>query len=289
VFRRVLALGARLLRLCLVTRAALRLAAPVTGPDGTRLTDHAQRLTPDDLVLGPVRCGRHAFPAPGPAGRCPLAAGLSWPAQGSADLRREWAVDGTTDESSRARPTVRERRWGVSRRRQALEPGVAEAGPEVTTVAAQPAEPTTPPPVATVLGVPAAGPGGPRVPPPTAASSGRVGQGPKRPKPEEAVVTGLSPLTPDPRRPQAGVAALRQAPSRPALALRPRPVGTERRAPVAGTAAALSRLAPRVAPRDGAPLQPRGALTAGAAARPPQVMAPVPAYALILDLMHATA
>jgi hypothetical protein len=40
LFRWLLALGAMLWRLCLITRAALRPAEPVTGPDGTRLTAH---------------------------------------------------------------------------------------------------------------------------------------------------------------------------------------------------------------------------------------------------------
>ena len=45
LFRRLLTLGAALLRLFLVTRAAVRPAEPVTAPDGTRLTYHEQRWT----------------------------------------------------------------------------------------------------------------------------------------------------------------------------------------------------------------------------------------------------
>jgi hypothetical protein len=45
LFRRLLALGAMLLRLFFVTRAALRPAEPVTAPDGTRLTAHDHRPT----------------------------------------------------------------------------------------------------------------------------------------------------------------------------------------------------------------------------------------------------
>ena len=43
LFRRLLGLGAALLRLFLVTRAAVRPAEPATAPDGTRLTYHDQR------------------------------------------------------------------------------------------------------------------------------------------------------------------------------------------------------------------------------------------------------
>jgi hypothetical protein len=92
LFRRLLVLGAMLWRLFLVTRAAIRPAAPVTGPDGTRLTYHEQRATTDDAVFGKVRFWRHAFTASGHEGLCPLDAELSWPAHGYSDLRRAWAV-----------------------------------------------------------------------------------------------------------------------------------------------------------------------------------------------------
>jgi hypothetical protein len=43
LFRRLLALGAVLLRWFFVTRAAVRPAEPVTAPDGTRLSYHDER------------------------------------------------------------------------------------------------------------------------------------------------------------------------------------------------------------------------------------------------------
>jgi hypothetical protein len=288
LFRRLLALGAMLLRLFFVTRAALRPAEPVTGPDGTRLTYHDQRLTTYYSVFGKVRFWRHSFTAPGHEGLCPLDAELSLPAHCYSDLLREWAVYGTTDESYRESQTVLERILGVPLSLQALETGVAEAGQDVTTFYEQPAEPTTPPPVETILVVQADGQGVPMVQPPTQASSGRLGKGQKRTKKKEAVVTGLYTITPYPRSPQEVVAALLQDPGRPEPALRPRPVGKELRATLAGKADAMSRLAQRVAQRDGAPIQQRVALTDGAEALQQQVMAHFPAYALILDIIHAT-
>jgi hypothetical protein len=68
LFRRLLALGAALLRLFFVTRAAVRPAEPVTAPDGTRLTAHDQRPTTDDAVFGQVRFWRHSFTASGHEG-----------------------------------------------------------------------------------------------------------------------------------------------------------------------------------------------------------------------------
>jgi hypothetical protein len=111
--RRLLALGKALLRLFLVTRAAMRPAEPVTAPDGTRLPSHAQRTTTDYAVFGKGRFERHYFTTPGQAGRCPLDAELSLPARGSADLLREWAVYGATDESYRESQTILERLLGL--------------------------------------------------------------------------------------------------------------------------------------------------------------------------------
>jgi hypothetical protein len=81
LFRRLLALGAVLLRLFFVTRAAVRPAEPVTAPDGTRLTSHDQRPTTYYSVFGKVRFERHYFTAPGQEGCCPLDAELSLPAR----------------------------------------------------------------------------------------------------------------------------------------------------------------------------------------------------------------
>jgi hypothetical protein len=100
-----------------------------TGPaNGTRLTSHDQRPTTAYSVFGNLCCARHYFTARGQEGRCPLDAELSLPAHGYADLLREWAVYGTTDESYRECQTVLERILGVSLSLQALETGVAEAG-----------------------------------------------------------------------------------------------------------------------------------------------------------------
>ena len=288
LFRRLLALGATLLRLFFITRAALRPAEPVTGPDGTRLIYHDQRATTDYSVFGKVRFWRHSFTALGHEGLCPLDAELSLPAHCYSDLLREWAVYGTTDASYRESQTVLERILGVSLSLQALETGVAEAGQDVTTFYEQPAEPTTPPASETILVVQADGKGVPMVPPPAPASSVRLGKGQKRTKKKEAVVTGLYTIAPYPRSPQEVVAALLQDPGHPEPALRPRPVGKELRATLEGKAAAMRELAQRVAQRDGPHIQQRVALTDGAEALQQQVMAYFPGYALILDIIHAT-
>ena len=166
LFRRLLVLGAVLLRLFFVTRAAVRPAAPVTAPDGTRLTAHDQRPTLYYSVFGKVRFERQYFTAPGQEGCCPLDAELSLPARCYSDLLREWAVYGATDESYRESQMVLERLLGLSLSLQAIETAVAEVGQDVTTSYEQPAEPAAPLPAATILVVRADGKGVPMVQPP---------------------------------------------------------------------------------------------------------------------------
>jgi hypothetical protein len=251
LFRRLLALGAALLRLFFVTRAAVRPAEPVTAPDGTRLTYHDQRPTTDYSVFGKVRFWRHSFTASGHEGLCPVDAELRLPARGYSDLLREGAVYGTTEESDRESQTVRERILGLSLSVQALETGVTEAGADVTTFYEQPADPTAPVPGGTILVVQADGKGVPRVQPSPQTPHVHLGKRQKRGKKKEAVVTGLYTIAPYPRTPQEVVAALLQEPGGPAPAARPRPEDKELRATLEGKAVAMSRLVQRVAQRDG--------------------------------------
>jgi hypothetical protein len=288
LFRRLLALGAALLRLFLVTRAAVRPAEPVTAPDGTRLTDHDQRPTTDYSVVGNVRFWRHSFTSLGHEGLCPVDAELSWPARCYSDLLREWAVYGTTDESYRESQTVLERILGLSLSVQALETCVTEAGADVTTFYEQPVDPTAPVPSGTILVVQADGKGVPMVQPSPQTPPVHLGKGQKRGKKKEAVVTGLYTIAPYPRTPQEVVAALLQEPGGPAPAARPRPEGKERRATLEGKAVAMSRLVQRVAQRDGPSIQQRVALTDGAEALQQQVGTHLPEYTLILAVIHAT-
>jgi hypothetical protein len=288
LFQRLLALGAMLLRLFFVTRAAVRPAEPVTAPDGTRLTYHDQRPTTYYSVFGKVRFERHCVTAAGHAGLCPLDAELSLPARCYSDLLREWAVYGTSDESYRESQTVLARILGLSLSVQALETCVAEAGADVTTFYEQAADSTGPVPASTILVVQADGKGVPMVQPPPQTPPVRLGKGQKRGKKKEAVVTGLYTIAPYPRTPQEVVAALLQEPGGPEPAARPRPEGKELRATLAGKAVAMRRLAQRVGHREGPSIQQRVALTDGAEALQQPLVAQFPEHTLVLDIIHAT-
>mgnify|MGYP000396744786 CR=1 FL=1 len=78
VFRRLLSLGAALLRLFFLIRAAERPGAP-TASDGTLLAYHDQRPISYYSIFGKLSLQRHYFVAPGHDGCCPLDAALSLP------------------------------------------------------------------------------------------------------------------------------------------------------------------------------------------------------------------
>ena len=215
LFRRRLALGATLLRLFCVTRAAVRPVGPVLAADGTPLQYHEQRPTTYDSVFGKMRFGRHYFAAPGQAGSCPLDAALSLLARCYSDLLCEWVAYGATDESYRESQRVIERILGVSLSVQAIEASVAEAAREVPAFYAQPAELPAPVPDATILVVQADGNGGPLVQPSPAAPPVRLAKGQKRGQKKEAVVTGLYTVAPYQRTAQEVVAALLREPGSP--------------------------------------------------------------------------
>jgi hypothetical protein len=288
LFRRLLGLGAALLRLFFVTRAAVRPAEPVTAPDGTRLTYHDQRPMTYYSVFGKVCFERHYFTAPGQTGLCPLDAELSLPARCYSDLLREWAVYGTTDASYRESQTVLERILGLPLSVHALETCVTEAAVDVAGFYAQPAEPTAPPPVGAILVVQADGKGVSMVQSSSQRPLVRLSKGQKRGKKKEAVVTGLYTIAPYPRTPQEVVAALLQDSGGPEPAARPQPVDKELRATLAGKAVAMRRLAQRAAQREGPQIEPRVALTDGAEALQQQLVTHFLAYIFILDIIHAT-
>jgi hypothetical protein len=288
LFRRLLALGAALLRLFFVTRAAVRPSEPVVAPDGTPLLHHDQRPATYYSVFGKVRFGRHYFTAPGQAGICPLDAELSLPARSYSDLLCEWVAYGTTDESYRESQTMIERILGLSLSVQAIETSVADAAGEVAAFYDEPAALSAPAPEETILVVQADGKGVPMVQPSPAALPGRLGKGQKRGKKKEAIVTGLYTIAPYRRTPQEVVAALLREPGRPEASARPAPVAKELHATLAGKAVAMTRLVPRVTQREGPPIQDRVALTDGAEALQQHVQNHLPAHTLVLDIIHAT-
>jgi hypothetical protein len=289
LFRRLLALGAKLLYLFFVHRAAVRPSGPVYAPDGTELAYHDRRPTTYFSVFGKVRFRRHYFHAPGQEGLCPLDAELSLPARCYSDLLRDWAEYCITDESYDESIKVLSRILNLSISKRALETGVMEDAIDVEAFYEQKA---VPPPEAegSILVIQADGKGVPMVRTDPASPSARRGKGEKRTKKKEAVVTTIYTIEPYSRTPQEVAEALLrdQADDKEEYrSRRPTPVGKEVRATLAGKTVAFERLTRRVAQREGNHIQHRVALTDGAEPLQCQVSDRLSMFILILDIIHA--
>lgn len=294
LFRRLLALGAKLLYLFFVHRAAVRPQEPVYAPNGTKLDYHDRRLTTYFSVFGKMRFRRHYFHATGQAGFCPLDAELSLPPRCYSDLLRDWAEYCISDESYDESIQVLKRILDLSISKQALETGVLEDAIDVEAFYEQKAVP----PIETegiILVVQADGKGVPMVRTDPVAQSARRGKGKKRTKKKEAVVTAIYTIEPYFRTPQEVADALvpdqaedkEHQSTKSSQAKRPVPVGKEVRATLAGKDVAFERLTRKVAQRDGNHIQHRIALTDGAEPLQDQVTDRLSTFTLVLDIIHA--
>jgi hypothetical protein len=295
LFRRLLKLGAQLLRLFFIHRAAVRPDEPVYAPDGTRLKYQSLRWTTYYSVFGKVRFERHYFHTPGHEGFCPLDAELSLPPRCYSDLLRDWAEYCITDESYDESIRVLKRILALSISKRALEVGVEEDAADVNAFYEQ----KSVPPLdaeGSILVAQADGKGVPMVRTEPANQPTRRGKGEKRTKKKQAVVTGIYTIQPYLRTPEQVVQALLHdteddegsqsvATSHPQ---RPAPIGKELRATLAGKDIAFERLTRRVAQREGKHIQHRVALTDGDDALQRQVSNRLSTFTLVLDIIHAS-
>jgi hypothetical protein len=287
LFRRLLALGAALLRLFFLTRASSRPSAP-TSPDGSLLSYHDQRLTSYYSVFGKLRFPRHYFIAAGQTGCCPLDADLSLPARCYSDLLRDWISYDATDGAYRETADMISRILGLDLSIAALETNVREDAQDVAAFYAQPPTATEPAATGAILVVQADGKGVPMVQPPGAEARLRLGKGQKRTKKKEAIVTSLYTIAPYVRTPHDVLSALLHQERRADHPTRPLPVAKESRATLAGKAAAMQLLQQRVAQRDNRQIRARVALTDGAESLQQHMLTSFPDYTLILDIIHAS-
>ena len=295
LFRRLLKLGAQLLRLFFVHRAAVRPDEPVYAPDGKRLKYQSLRRTTYYSVFGKVRFKRHYFHVPGQEGFCPLDAELSLPPRCYSDLLRDWAEYCITDESYDESIRVLKRILTLSISKRALEIGVEDDAADVNAFYEQ--KPVPPLDAeGSILVAQADGKGVPMVRTEPANQPARLGKGEKRTKKKEAVVTGIYTIQPHLRTPEQVVKALLHdidgdeeneavTTSRPQ---RPTPVGKELRATLDGKDIAFERLTKRVAQREGAYIRHRVALTDGDDALQRRVSNGLSRFTLVLDIIHSS-
>jgi len=287
LFRRLLALGAALLRLFFLTRAAVRPTEPIS-PSGVPLPYHDQRPISYYSVFGKLSFPRHYFYQAALGGQCPLDAALSLPERCYSELLRDWLSYESTDSAYRESTSTVARILSLELSVAALESVVRDDARDVAAFYDRPADPAAVTPLGSILVAQADGKGVPMVQPSTVTTAPRLGKGQKRTKKKEAIVTSLYTIAPYERTPQEVLAALLHEPSPTATARRPRPVRKELRASLDGKEAALSTLAQRAALREGPHITDRVALTDGAEALQQQMLTKLAAYVLVLDIIHAT-
>jgi hypothetical protein len=287
LFRRLLALGAALLRLFFLTRSAARPPAPVTA-SGSILAYHDRREIAYYSIFGKLSIDRHYFYSAGVGGHCPLDAALSLPPHCYSDLLREWSCYDATDGAYRETIGTIERILGLNLSIQALETSVQADAQDVARFYAQPHPATELATVGSILVVQADGKGVPMVQPAVADPPLRLKKGQKRTKKQEAIVTSLYTIAPYVRTPQDVRAALLHQERRADHPTRPVPVQKETRATLEGKAAAMQMLVQRATQRDGRQIQARVALSDGAESLQQHMITAFPHYTLILDIIHAS-
>lgn len=285
LFRRLLLIGAALLKLFFRTRAATRPAAPTT-PEGGVMRYHGLRSVRYSSIFGELWVTRHYFTAPHQASGAPLDAALSLPETAYSDLLREWGAYGDTEQAYRENQALLERVLGLTVPVATLEQQAQASAQDVDAFYAQPRPPLEPAHSGSLLVVQADGKGVPmRVATPE--EPARLGTHGKRGTKKEAVVTCLYTIAPYVRTAEEVATAILHEGDPTQVRPRPKPVGKEQLATLAGKAVACATLAHRAAQRDGPQIRHRVALTDGAEALQDQVQAHFPDFTLVLDIMHA--
>ena len=281
LFRSLLALGAKLLTLFFMLRAAARVEEAPVAPDGSELRLHSWRQATYFSVFGPLRFRRRYYRTPDGSGTCPLDGELSLPRRCYSDLLRSWLEFGLTGEAYDQTVELLERILGSGVSKRALERLAAEDAGDVEVFYAQ----KTPPERSdegSILVVQADGKGVPmRVEDESAA---------RRTEKKEAVITVIYSIEEHPADAEAiadKLAGMRVAldyelPKTP----RPQPVAKRLRATLDGKDVAFERLVHVVRQRDGPHIRHRVALTDGDPALQDRMRQRLPEFTLVLDIVH---
>ena len=283
LFRQVLRLGYRLLQLFVMVRIEAESHAPLVSSDGTVWPYHSQQPKAYFSIFGKLMFERAYFHTRGQGGQCPLDEALSLPERCYSDLLMESAellgVEGAYSKGLR----VVARLLGLTLSELALEAGVAEHSQAVKAYYAQKAPfPTTE--EGRILVAQADGKGVPMVRRETADLKVRRGKGDKKTRKKEAIATAVYTIEPYYRTPQDVINALFKKGDPPPG--RPAPHHKQVFASMRGKDQAIKHLAWWVARREGEHIRERVALTDGAEPLQRHVLAKLPGFTLILDIIH---
>jgi len=294
LLRQLLDLGRALFALFLVTRAAATMREIDRDPAGVERPYHSQRARTMLSIFGRVAFARPYFYRKGVGGVAPVDALLSLPPTVCSDLVRATAEELGVEEAYHKGLGVLRRLLGLALSTRTLQAQVGEDAPEVEAFYAQQAPPA-PTEEAPILVVQADGRGVPILRRTTTATAApvRLGKGQKHGGKKEATLTALYTIAPAVRTPEAVVeslfaAAAPTAAADPPAHARTGPQHKRLWATLAGKDAALAEVVRQVAAREGAHITQRVALTDGSQALQERVRRHLPAYTLVLDLIHAT-
>jgi hypothetical protein len=283
LFRQVLHLGYQLLRLFVMVRAEGETHAALVTRAKVVLPYHSQKGRDYFSIFGKLSIERAYFYAWGGRGQCPLDEALSLPGRCYSDLLLESAellgVEGAYGKGLQ----VVARLLGLDLSALVLETGVAEHSQDVKAYYQQKAFfPSGE--EGSILVAQADGKGVPMV-------RGKLdvkvrrGKGDKKTHKKEAIATTVYTIEPYLRTPEEVLEALfrRVEPA----AQRPAPQHKQIFASLRGKRQALKRLAAWVQRREGEHIYQRVALTDGAEPLQKQMLACLPGFPLVLDIIHA--
>lgn len=290
IFRRLLAMGYRLMLLFFTLRAAEYPRTAIEKADGTRLPYFDDRKRGYFSIFGKLPFCRPYFYQQGVGGQSPVDGELSLGADCYSDLLRELAEYlGVTVPYDKVTGFFA-RILGHTLSTNAAQQMVAEDAVDVEAYYEQ-KPPPRPEDEGLILVLQADGKGVPMVRETPAGAKVRLGKGEKRTKKKEAIVSGVYTIQPHIRTPEEVVASFfrKDAPSEgPARdSKRVKPQNKQLRATLAGKDVALDRLAQQVEKRDGPHIQDRVTLTDGCEALQKRVLERFPEFNLVLDFVHA--
>lgn len=283
LFRYVLHLGYQLLRLFVMVRVESESHAALVKRDKTVLPYHSQKGRDYFSIFGKLTIKRAYFYAWGGSGQCPLDEALSLPERCYSDLLMESAELLGVEAAYGKGLRVVARLLGLNLSVLALENNVAEHSQDVKAYYAQKA-PIPSAEEGPILVAQADGKGVPMVRGETDLKV-RRGKGDKKTHKKEAIATAVYTIEPYFRTPEEVLSALfkKGAPA----AQRPTPQHKQIFASLRGKQQALKRLAAWVRRREGKHIYQRVALTDGAEPLQKQMLACLPGFPLVLDIIHA--
>jgi hypothetical protein len=283
LFRYVLHLGYQLLRLFVMVRVESESHTPLVKRDKTVLPYHSQKGRDYYSIFGKLTVERAYFYAWGGSGQCPLDEALSLPERCYSDLLMESAELLGVEAAYGKGLRVVARLLGLDLSELALENSVAEHSQDVKAYYRQKA-PFPSAEEGPILVAQADGKGVPMVRGELDRKV-RRGKGDKKTHKKEAIATAAYTIDPYFRTPEEVLSALFKK-GEPA-AQRPLPQHKQIFASLKGKQQALKRLAAWVRRREGEHIYQRVALTDGAEPLQKQMLACLPGFPLVLDIMHA--